>query len=144
VEGLVEYDRLLKLKKRGIEWVRQDNGADKSHNLYKVGSLYLHHGLYTGEHHAKAHLTKLGCNIIYGHTHRSQTYCINMVMQRTIQAWGLGCLCNKKASYLKGKVGSWNHQLAALYMASNGEFNLYPIDIINNRFYFNGKSYGDR
>ena len=84
---------------------------------------------------------KLGCNIVYGHTHRSQVYGINMVMQKTLKAWGLGCLCNKKPSYLRGKAGSWDHQFAVLYVASNGEFNLYPIDIINNRFYFNGKSY---
>ncbi len=134
VEGLVEYPVLLDLKKRGIEWV-------KHNDLYRIGQLYMAHGMWIGEHHAKLHLSKLGCNIVYGHTHRSQVYGINMVMQKTLKAWGLGCLCNKKPSYLRGKAGSWDHQFAVLYVASNGEFNLYPIDIINNRFYFNGKSY---
>lgn len=135
VEGLIEYQELLDLKKRKIEWVPHND-------LYKVGQLYLTHGMYIGEHHAKLHLTKLGCNIVYGHTHRSQVYGVNMVMQKPMKAYGLGCLCNKKPSFLRGKVGSWDHQLAVLYIATNGEFNLYPIDIINNRFYFNGKSYG--
>jgi|TARA_B100001971_G_scaffold193962_1_gene199516 hypothetical protein len=137
VEGLIEYEPLLGLKKRKIEWI-------KFNELYRVGSLYLTHGMYVGEHHAKLHLTKLGCNVVYCHTHRSQVYGINMVMQNSLKAWGLGCLCDKKPSYLRNKAGSWDHQFAVLYMATNGEFNLYPIDIINHRFYFNGKSYGRR
>tara|TARA_Y100000310_G_scaffold236502_1_gene239679 strand:+ start:1845 stop:2588 length:744 start_codon:yes stop_codon:yes gene_type:complete len=135
VEGLIEYPKLLRLKERGIKWVPYND-------LYKVGQLYMTHGMYAGEHHAKMHLTKLGCNVVYGHVHRSQVYSVNMVMQKSMKAYGLGCLCNKKPAFLRGKAGSWDHQLAVLYVASNGEFNLYPIDIINHRFYFNGKSYG--
>ncbi len=134
LEGLIEYQELLHLKERGIEWV-------PFNELLKVGRLRLTHGYYTNEHHAKKHLNELGCNVVYGHTHKGQSATKNMITQKPIKAWGLGCLCNKKPSYLKGKRGGWNHEFAVLYVATNGEFNLYPIDIINNRFYFNGKSY---
>lgn len=134
IEGLVEYPELLRLKERGIKWVPWNT-------LHKVGHLYLTHGMYVNEYHAKKHLDVLGCNICYCHTHKSQTHTKNIVMQKTQKAWCLSCLCDKKAEYLKGKTGNWDEGFATLYVASNGEFNLYPIDIINNRFYFNGKSY---
>jgi len=134
--GLLGYEKQLRLKERGIEWVPR-----KRKKLYKVGKLHMFHGMYVNEYHAKKHLMKLGCSVVYGHTHVSQVHTNNQVMQRTHKAYGLGCLCNKKASYLKDLEGSWNHEFAVLYVATNGEFNLYPIDIINNRFYFNGKSY---
>ncbi len=134
IAGSLSFEKNLGLKKRGIEWV--------PHNVpYKVGHLYLLHGMYIQEYHAKRHLMKFGCSVVYGHTHISQQYTNNQVMQRTHKAWGLGCLCNKKPDYLKGAEGSWNHEFAKLYVASNGEFNLYPIDVVNNRFYIDGKRY---
>lgn len=134
LEGLLEYPKLLNLKKRGIKWVPWNT-------LHKVGHLYLTHGMYINEYHTKKHLDILGCSVCYCHTHKSQTHTKNIIMQKTQKAWCLSCLCSKKAEYLKGKTGNWDEGFAVLYVASNGEFSLYPIDIINNRFYFNGKSY---
>lgn len=134
LEGLIEYQELLDLKDRGIKWV-------KLNHLHKVGHLYLTHGMYINQYHAKKHLDVLGCNVVYGHTHKSQMHSKNMVMLKTYKAWGLGCLCGKKPDYLRGKIGNWDTGFAVLYVATNGEFNLFPIDIIRNRFYFNGRSY---
>ena len=132
MEGLVEYQVLLRLKERGIKWIAMND-------LYKLGDLYLTHGMYANLHHAKKHMEKLGCNICYGHTHMPQEYGCSMRMQKPLKAVCLGCLCGKKPDYLRGKHGNWRNGFAVLYVASNGEFNIYPIDIINNRFYFNGR-----
>jgi|10_taG_2_1085330.scaffolds.fasta_scaffold10283_2 hypothetical protein len=134
MEGLAEYPVLLNLKDRNIKWIPQGK-------LHKVGKLYMFHGKYVNTYHAKKHMEKFGCSIVYAHGHNSQTYTNNQVMQPTHKAWGLGCLCNKKPDYLKGIEGSWNHEFATQYIASNGDFNLYPVDIVNNRFFYNGKQY---
>jgi len=134
MQGFIEYPVVCQLEERNIEWV-------KLNELYNVGHLQITHGFSCTEAHAKAHLLRLGCNVVYGHTHRSQTYTLNMAMQRTIKAWGLGCLCDKKPSFMRNKVAAWDHGFAVLYVADDGDFNLYPIDIVNGRFYFNGKSY---
>ena len=134
IQGFLEYPTALNLKKRKIEWIELNK-------LYKVGELYLTHGMYTNKYHAAKHLEKLGCNICYCHTHMPQTYGHNMRMQKPYKATCLGCLCNKKPDYLKGKEGNWINGFGILYVANNGEFNLYPIDIIGGRFYYEGKRY---
>ncbi len=135
LRGLLSLEHQLGLKERGIEWVPQGK-------LYKVGKLYLFHGKYVNEYHAKKHLSKFGASVCYGHTHVSQIHTNNQVKQRTHKAYGLACLCNKKASYLKGSIeGSWNNEFANLFIASNGDFNLFIVDVINNRFFVEGKSY---
>ncbi len=139
LRGTLTYETQLRLSERNITWIPRSRKK-----LLKVGKLHMFHGMYINEYHANKHLRKIGCSVVYGHTHVGQVHTNDQVMQRTHKAYGLGCLCNKKASYLKDLEGSWNHEFAVLYSATNGDFNLYPIDIIGNRFYFNGKSYDGR
>lgn len=132
--GLIEYPIVLDLAGRGIQWVPH-------HDLYWLGKLAVTHGLYLGDNHAKKHLMSYGCNIMYGHTHRSDMHTMNMVQQPTMKAWGLSCLCGKKPYFMKNKPAKWDEGFGDVYVADNGEFNAYIVDIINNRFYHNGKSY---
>ncbi len=132
--GSVEYRTQLELDSRGIKWIPQ-------HELYMLGKLAVTHGVYLGNNHAKKHLEAFGCNIMYGHTHRSDMHTMNMVQQPTMKAWGLPCLCDKKPHFMKNKPCKWDNGFGDIYVADNGEFNAYIVDIINNRFYHNGKSY---
>jgi len=132
--GWLEYQYALDLEGRGIQWVPQ-------HELYWLGKLAVTHGIYLGNNHAKKHLEAFGCNVMYGHTHRSDMHTMNMVQQPTMKAWGLGTLSGKKPHFMKNKPCKWDEGFANVYVADNGEFNAYITDIINNRFYINGKSY---
>ena len=129
-EGLLEYPELLDLEKRGIQWVPYNK-------LLKVGKLYMTHGRYASKYHAAKHADTIGSNIVYCHTHMPQTYGCNKETTTPYMAYCLGCLCGKSPSYLRGKQGNWIHGFATLYVADNGEFNLYPINIISGRFYYN-------
>lgn len=133
-EGFLEYTEALKLKDRGIKWVPHNK-------LLKVGKLYMTHGRYVCKYHAAKHADKIGGNVVYGHTHVRQTHGASRELVTEYAAWGLGCLCDKKPDYLRGKVGNWMHQFAILFVASTGDFNLYPVDIIHNRFYWGNKRY---
>ncbi len=134
MKGLIEYPNALGLAGRGITWVPQ-------HELYWLGKLAVTHGIYLGQNHAKKHMDAYGCNIMYGHTHRSDMHTVNMVQQPTHKAWGLGCLCDKKPHFMLNKPAKWDHGFGDVYVADNGEINAYIVDIINNRFYHNGKAY---
>lgn len=138
LEGLLEYPVRLNLKERGIQWIPY---GDYPENFYKVGQMNFIHGLYAGKYHAAKHWRTFGCNLCYGHTHVPQSHSHTMAQQKPYKVQGLGCLCDHKAPYLKGRPGSWMSGFGVMYMAKNGEFNLYVVDIINKRFYFNGKSY---
>jgi len=135
MEGLMEIPERLDLKGRGVEWVPMNE-------LYKVGSLYATHGMYTNMNHAKKHLQMLGCNIVYGHQHGTQTAMQNMKMQKPHMAYALGTLGEMSPSYMKGKPGNWISQFATLYVdTKTGNFNLYPVNIINHAFVYGGKRY---
>ncbi len=135
MEGLMNLQKVLGFKKRKIEFIPYCDG-----NLYKTGSLYWCHGYYAGEHHAKKHFQKFGCNIMYGHVHNYQTYSANMKMHEPYVSTSVGCLCDPKASYLKGKPANWVNQFVVVYLDSKtGAFNIYPVTIIGGSFIWDGR-----
>jgi len=139
MEGLLELPEKLKLKERGIKWFPYLNQVRKP---LKIGEMNFLHGLYTNQYHAKKHLMSLGCNICYGHKHESQTAMQNMAMQKVYMAYGLGTLGDKAPDYLKGRPGNWINQFAIFEWDTNtGHFNLYPVNVIKNKFIWNGKLY---
>lgn len=134
MEGLIEVEKKLHLKERGIKYIPLNE-------LYKVGNMYFTHGIYINQYHAMKHLIRLGCNVCYGHSHSTQTAMMNMRMLKPHQAYALGCLCGHSPDYMKGKPSNWINQFAIMYTGSKGNFNLYPINIINGEFIFNNKLY---
>lgn len=138
VEGLLEVQDLLKLKERNIKWI-------SINKTYRVGHMYFTHGMYANANTAKRTLMAFGCNICVGHTHRPQVETLNMVMQRPTMSYVLGCLCDKSPDYLNDKPSSWINQFAVMYNDTRtGKFNLYPINIIDSQFIWEGKSYAYR
>lgn len=136
MEGLIELEGQLRLKERNIK-------AIPLNQLYGVGErgkVYFTHGLYVNEFHAKKHLSRLGCNIVYGHTHNYQTYQLNQKMQEPYCAWGLGCLCDHEPEYLRGKPANWLNQFA-ICEVTDRMFSVTPINIIDNKCIYNGKIY---
>lgn len=134
LEGLIEYQKLLKLKERKIKWL--------PYNVpYKIGKCNFIHGLYTGENHAKKTAMKVGKNIVYAHVHSPQSYLLGTLLNNPIMSYSLGCLCEKEQDYNFGKFPNWMNGFAVMYYDEKGFFNLYPINIINRKFIFNGKQY---
>ena len=135
MEGMIEVKEVLYLNNRKIIY-------HKMNELYKLGHLRFTHGIYTNEFHTKKTLQAIGDNIVYGHIHRPQAYMLNMMLQKPIMAYSLGSLCNKSPDYMKGKPANWMTGFAVVYYDDkNGMFNLYVINIINNKFIWNGKIY---
>ena len=66
-------ENLLQLKERGYKFYHNSK-------FLKIGKLHFHHGnFYGGQYHAANHIRKLGCNIIYGHTHDVQMHSATML-----------------------------------------------------------------
>lgn len=136
MEGIIEIPEELNLKEREIKWV-------KMNDLYKLSGMYFTHGMYTNKYSAQKHLQVLGCNICFGHQHSTQTAMQNMAMQKPHMSYALGTLGDKKPDYLKNRPGNWISQFGIMYWnTESGNFNLYPINVIKNKFIFEGKEYG--
>lgn len=135
MEGIIELKEQLSLKQRKIKWVPMND-------LYKLGGMYFTHGMYTNKYCAQKHLETLGCNVCFGHQHKTQTAFQNMAMQKPIMSYALGTLGDKKPDYLKNRPGNWINQFAVYYYDDKSElFNLYPINITKGRFIFDGAEY---
>lgn len=138
MEGMIEIQEQLELKERGIKW-------EKMNDLYKLGNMYFTHGMYTNIHNAKKHLQAFGCNITYGHQHGTQTAMQNMKMQEPHMAYALGTLGDKAPDFMKNRPANWINQFAVFYWDNKtGLFNMYPINVIKNKFMWNGKVYGGK
>lgn len=149
------YDLIAKMRAKGEEDMAdmfkekldlQKNFPDAEivpwNESHKIGHLYLTHGTYHNDAHAKKHVTAYEDNVVYGHLHSIQTYTkVTKGSKQAHKATCLGCLCNTNPEYLKNKPNSWIHAVGIAYFFPNGNFNLYTIEIINGRCIWNGKIY---
>ena len=78
-------------------------------------------------------------NIIFGHTHRIQTYAIR-TMKKTVTGYNQGCLSNRSPNYLKGKFSQWNNGFIIIDYDNKG-WTVNNIIIENGSFIYNGKRY---
>ncbi len=131
LEGLMEVEQCLKLKSRGIKYIKSWSNGE----LYKVGKAYFSHGLYTNKYHASKMADNFGVNIYYGHTHdvMSQPKVIRG-KDKTIEGSSLGCLCNYNLSYIRGNPTNWQQAFAVMHLLPNGYYNLYSVKIFQHSF----------
>jgi len=135
MEEFINVPKNLKLKERKIKWIPYDN-----YSSYQKGHLTFIHGYWYNKYFAQTTLEKFGCNVVMGHTHRAQSAQMRMLKQKEYMAIGLGCLCSKDADFTRGP-SSWINGFGVGYFSNGGNFNLYPINIINNKFIFEGKEW---
>ncbi len=107
----------------------------------KVGPhLEVVHGLYTCVHSAKKHLDEFESSVMFGHTHRFQSY----VTQKR-GAYNIGFLGDPKSvgfSYApKAQRLKWVNGFAVVYTMDDGSFVPVCIQCWNGRFVFNGRTY---
>ena len=136
LEGMIEVENGLHLDERGIKYYKEKEQP------VKFGNLYMMHGFYTNIYHARKTLEAVGGNVVYGHVHKMSSYIKNLYSHdEVIGAWSLGTLNSRNPYWLRGKPSNWQNGFAVMYMKDNGNFNLYPIIIIDNSFIFEGTEY---
>lgn len=139
LKGTLEVETNLRLKQRGIKWVKCYSKGE----LYKLGKAYFHHGLYTSQSHAKKMVDNFGTNIFYGHTHDIQSHSkVQWGKNKTLVGQSLGCLCRYDLDYIKDNPSNWQHSVTTFYFLPDGYFSYYVSRIFNGRFVApNGKVY---
>lgn len=138
LEGLIEFDECLNLKKRGWKVVPLNDH-------YQIGKMSFIHGFYTNQYHAKKTIDTWGDDscIFYGHVHdiQSQTVVFRGAHGLPRMAQSCGCLCNKNPDYLKNKPNKWVHAFLFFTIRADGTFTHFVIPIINGHFSFGRKTY---
>ena len=125
----------LKLKDRGYTY----HPAGK---LLKVGNLHFYHGHnYGGMHHAKNHLGKYKCNIMYGHHHDVQV-ATDTSTNGYIQAWSIGCLKDDSPevnAFTKGRPLNWVQAFAIVDYHNKNDFSVSVVQITKGKAVVFGK-----
>lgn len=128
--GVVDYKRAFE----GVEfWPMLEQP-------YRRGKLNFVHGWWATKYSGAAALEDIGGNVIAAHWHKFQTISKVVPAKREeIQAWMIGCLCGKLPRWKKGRPSGWQNGFAVVEMdGETGRFNVYPVNIINNEFIYDG------
>ena len=126
LQGLSVKEALL-LKQRGYTY--HPNGK-----YLKIGHLHFYHGNhYGGIAHARNHLLKLGCNIMYGHHHDLQMNSVTHI-DGPKSAWSIGCLkdmSDEANAWLGNRKTNWAHAFAVVEYYTNDRFTVHVVNIID-------------
>jgi len=137
LEGMVEVPTALEFGRRKIKWVPYWSRG----TVFRIGKATFIHGKYGGEHHAKKHVQKFGCNIFYGHIHDVQCYSAEMLgKDNTLVGQSLGCLCLPQG-YMRGGPDKWQQAFAIFEFFPDGFFQYHVIRLFKHRFSYGGKVY---
>jgi predicted phosphodiesterase len=138
-EGFWEIDINLKLEERGWKIIPLNE-------IWKLGKLWLIHGVYYNQYHAAKTVITYGHSIIYGHTHDLQefTKVTPADVEDVHKGKSIGCLSDINPSYKRGFPNRYVNAFSIVYLYNNGWFNEYTINIMRGGFVWNGKFYSGR
>lgn len=124
---------VLELERRGIRYISQSEMvADVSiRGTFKYGGskipVYATHGISACKHAAARHVERFGGNIVYGHTHRVDSYIINTVTSSVIGGWSPGCLCQRVRLWNVFQPDNWSTGYHLQLVSKSGLFQ--PINV---------------
>jgi predicted phosphodiesterase len=125
----------LRLKERG--WSYQRNWKEAR---VDIGKCAVVHGEYCSQHCAKKHLDEYEHSVMFGHTHRIQSYVTGLR-----GAWGIGGLFDKNHPAFGYASASqrrrWANGFGCIYSFDDGSFLPHIVPIWNDRFVWGGKLY---
>lgn len=128
---IISVPKRLQVTERRIEYIDFWGKGD----LFRLGKLYLGHGVYAVQNHAAKHVREYGCNLVYGHVHDMQSHYIRRRgSQHPLMAMSLGCLCEYEQAYMRGRPNNWIWGFGLVFLFPDGCFQVVPVTIINNRF----------
>jgi hypothetical protein len=125
----LSFKKAMKIKERGYKYYPMGK-------ILKIGKLNFYHGhLYSGIHHTRNHLLKMGANIMYGHHHDIQQ-CSITHLDGPKSAWSIGCLKNMEPSnnrWLGNRQVNWGHAFAIVDFFTGGLFTATVLQIVNGK-----------
>lgn len=114
-------------------------------DCHKIGHLFMTHGEYHNEAHAKKHVTIYGANVLYGHLHTHDAKTVHSKAKNKVRTgYSMPCSCRLGYGYMRNRSSYWVNGFAVGYFFPDGSFNLYMVNIINGKCIFNGKPYYGR
>lgn len=140
--GLLERNApefLLRLKERDIPYYRMSTFYDDLPvpGTIKRGNLFLTHGSFARSKNAARDIeSKLAGNVVFGNTHRSDSYIGRRVNTGVIGAWNPGCLCELQPLWLNTDPTDWTHGEGIQFVSRTNKFLHLNVPIIDGESLF--------
>lgn len=135
IDALPSPTKALKLKERGYE-VKENWKED----YIQLGKLQLIHGIFCSATPAKKHLNIMKTSVMFGHSHRIDTY-----YEQDNGAFNIGCLADIDSEgfrYLsRVERLNWKNGFGLVHLQSDGSFQADVIHCLNGSFFYGGKKY---
>jgi len=109
---------------------------------YILGNIVCMHGKFYNKYHTNKMLELYGCNVLYGHTHDVQSH-RKSVFGGNISAHSLGCTCSMNQHYMRNREKRWSNAFATLDIFPDKTTILTIVDVIDGKFTYNKKVYGE-
>lgn len=124
---------VLSLAKRGIRYYRRSEWYDglSIPGTIKRGKCFFVHGISHAKHAASQHLARFSSNVVFGHTHRSQSVTERTVTSDGFGAWCPGTLARLQPLYRHTEPTSWSHGYGLQFVAASGRFVHVNVPILD-------------
>lgn len=145
LEDAIGHVKLLRLVERG--WTIIPLG-----HAYKLGKLHVIHGEtltgignQAGMYPSRKAVELYAGNVLAGHTHAPQTFTkISPVEHKHKWQGHISPIAGDvNPEYLRNRPTAWVNGFNRIDVMENGQFNYYPLLVIDGRFAFNGVVYGE-
>lgn len=134
-DALTSPTEALKLKERGFEVY--ENWRE---SFVQLGKLQLIHGIFCTATPAKTHLNRLKESVMFGHTHRLDTY-----YEGDKGAFNIGTMADidsEAFNYISRiQRMSWKNAFGLVHLDDNGFYQADVVNCVNNHFWYGGKKY---
>lgn len=126
----------MRLIERG--YIVKDNWKD---DYFTLGEhLDVIHGIYCNIHTAKKHLDVTGRSVMFGHTHRVQSY--RQGKRASYNIGWLGDVKHRVFNYMpRFQKDIWANGFAEVFIDDKGFYYVNQISVYNDSFFINGKMY---
>lgn len=135
MDALPSPTQALKLKERGYE-VKENWKED----YIQLGKIQLIHGIYCTQTPAKKHLDIMKTSVMFGHSHRIDTY-----YETDNGAFNIGCIADIDSEgfrYLsRVERLNWKNGFGLIHLDNEGNFQADVIHCLNGSFFYGGKKY---
>jgi len=123
----------LKLAERGYTYYQRGGFYNNLtlNGSIKIGKCHFTHGSAAPKHAAAHYASMFGGNVVYGHTHRMDSWHTRNVSQGNYGAWNPGCLCVMQPLYMDTNITGWTHGYGLQIVNKQEKFLHINVPIIN-------------